>query len=50
MPWWGTVLLVAFALAIAVTGWALFRIAARLQEMESRKGEPDQSMLLLQQK
>src|SRR5215469_15210940 len=48
MPWWGAVLLVILAGAVAVTGWALFRLAARLGEMEARRSEPDQSMLLLQ--
>src|SRR5499425_3149542 len=48
MPWWGAVLLVILAGAVAVTGWALFRLAARLGEMEARRGEPDQAMLLLQ--
>ena len=48
MPWWGAVLLVALALASGVMGLALFRIAARLQEMEARRGQPDQSLLLIQ--
>jgi DNA recombination protein RmuC len=48
MPWWGAGLLVILAGAVAVTGWALFRLAARLGEMEARRGEPDQAMLLLQ--
>src|SRR5262249_6329369 len=34
--------------AVAVTGWALFRLAARLGEMEARRGAPDQAMLRLQ--
>src|SRR5262250_3023840 len=48
MPWWGAVLLVILAGAVAVTGWARFRLAARLGEMEAHRGEPDQAMLLLQ--
>src|SRR5262252_3123719 len=48
MPWWGSVLFVILVGAVAVTGWALFRLAARLGEMEARRGEPDQAMLLLQ--
>jgi len=48
MPWWGALLLVVLVAGVAVTGWALFRLAARLAEMEVRRSEPDQSMLLLQ--
>jgi hypothetical protein len=48
MSGWGTFLLVALALAVAITAWALFRIAGRLSEMDARRGEPDQAMLLLQ--
>jgi len=48
MSGWGTFLLVALALAVAITAWALFRIAGRLSEMDARRGEPDQAMLLRQ--
>jgi DNA recombination protein RmuC len=48
IPWWAGALLALLALAVAATGWALFRIAGRLQEMEARRGQPDQSLLLLQ--
>ena len=48
MPGWTSALLVVLVLAVAVTGWMLFRVAARLQEMEAGRGQPDQSLLLLQ--
>ena len=48
MPWWGAVLLVVLAAGVITTAWALFRLSARLAEMEARRSEPDQSMLLLQ--
>jgi len=48
MPGWEIALLVALSAAVAVTGWALFRVAARLQEMDARRSEPDHAMLLLQ--
>jgi DNA recombination protein RmuC len=48
MPGWLIVLLAVLALAVAGSAWALFRVAARLQEMEARRAQPDQSLLLLQ--
>ena len=48
MPGWTSFLLAVLALAVVVTAWALFRVAGRLQEMEARRGQPDQSLLLLQ--
>ena len=48
IPWWAGVLLALLALAVVATGWALFRVGGRLQEMEARRGQPDQSLLLLQ--
>ena len=48
MPWWGILLLVVLSAAVAITGWALFRVTARLQEIDARRTEPDQAMLLLQ--
>jgi DNA recombination protein RmuC len=48
MPSWAVVLLVALAVAAGLAAWALSRVAARLAEMEARRGQPDQSLLLLQ--
>jgi DNA recombination protein RmuC len=48
MPWWGTLLLVVFAIVAAGTVWAVSRMAGKLADMEARRGEPDQAMLLLQ--
>ena len=48
MPSWAVVLLVALAVAAGLAAWALYRVATRLAEMEARRGQPDQSLLLLQ--
>ena len=48
MPWWGTLLLVALVVAVAATVWAVSRMAGKLADMDARRGEPDQAMLLLQ--
>src|SRR5260370_12212733 len=48
MPSWAFVLLVALVVAAGLAAWALSRVAARLGEMEARRGQPDQSLLLLQ--
>ena len=48
MPSWAVVLLVVLAVAAGLAAWALYRVAARLAEMEARRGQPDQSLLLLQ--
>ncbi|HWM79723.1 MAG TPA: hypothetical protein VNS56_19240, partial [Methylomirabilota bacterium] len=48
MPGWSIVLLAVLVLAVGLAAWALSRVAARLGEMEARRGQPDQSLLLLQ--
>ena len=48
MPWWGTLLVVALVVVVAGTVWAVSRMAGKLADMEARRGEPDQAMLLLQ--
>src|SRR5437667_11570114 len=48
MPWWGMLLVVALAVVVAGTVWVVFRIAGKLADVEARRGEPDQAMLLLQ--
>jgi len=48
MPYWSVVLLVALVVAAGLAAWALSRVAARLAEMEARRGQPDQPLLLLQ--
>lgn len=48
MPGWAAGLLALLAVAVAATGWMLFRMSARLEEWESRRSQPDQSLLLLQ--
>jgi DNA recombination protein RmuC len=45
-PWIGAVLVLG--MAAALMAWALFRIAARLKDLESARGQPDQALLLLQ--
>jgi DNA recombination protein RmuC len=48
MPAWAAVLLAVLVLAVGLAAWALYRVAARLGEMEARRDQPDQSLLLLQ--
>jgi DNA recombination protein RmuC len=48
MPSWAVVLLAALAVGAGLAAWALYRVATRLAEMEARRGQPDQSLLLLQ--
>ena len=47
-PGWSMVLLAVLVLAVGLAAWALSRVAARLGEMEARRGQPDQPLLLLQ--
>jgi DNA recombination protein RmuC len=48
MPDLAPVALVVLAAVVAVTAWALARAVGRLRELEASKGQPDQSLLLLQ--
>ena len=48
MPWWGAILLVVLITLVGVIALALFRVAARLGELEAGRAQPDQALLLLQ--
>ena len=48
MPGWAAVLVAVLVLAVGLAAWAFYRVASRLGEMEARRGQPDQSLLLLQ--
>ena len=46
MPWWGAILLVVLITLVGVIALALFRVAARLGELEAGRAQPDQALLL----
>jgi len=48
MPDWSAAALLAVAVAVAVTALSIWRLGRRLNEMESARRQPDQSLLLLQ--
>jgi len=48
MPGWAAVLVAVLVLAVGLAAWAFYRVASRLGEMEARRDQPDQSLLLLQ--
>jgi DNA recombination protein RmuC len=48
MPDWSAIAVLALAVVVAVTGLAIRRLAARLNDMEAARRQPDQSLLLLQ--
>ncbi len=48
MPWWVAGVLALGILAAALSAWACLRLAARLADLEARREQPDQAVLLLQ--
>src|SRR5262245_22941442 len=44
----GSLLLLLFAAVVVLTAVALWRVAGRLRDLEAQRGQPEQSLLLLQ--